>query len=407
MSSPNVAYTDPDPLDKQVQPADFEAAVQVSPLVAQEAPAHVSQPPAFVLDPPPGNFDPLPNSEAIDLTMHDGTPIEMQDAGNTDFTFTNPCPLADIPKPPTCNTMTLLSNQVKTCRLFLDICAGSSRPLSKALLALHADVISFDVLLDSRMDILDDFSFEALLKLCSSGVVAYGAASPSCAQYSRLKLRNDGGPPPLRTPEHLQGVPGLDAPSLAKVQESYTMLSRCLQCLSIIHSAGGHVHLEQPSTAMSWLESETQSFIRSIGIHCINFAACLFGKDWHKHWMFSSSFPPLRQLGGTCPHPPGSHQQIAGRTHQAGDFLSRDTACYPDQLASAFADLVFPLFSNDHGDISWDSRSAIIPIKAIDAFPYSVEDGGGLNSEPDWSKSDRTIPDSFKHLRGGGGSFQP
>ena len=101
------------------------------------------------------------------------------------------------------------------------------------------------------MDILADFSFEALLKLCSSGVVAYGAASPSCAQYS-LKLRNDGGPPPLRTPEHLQGIPGLDASSLAKV---------------------------------------------------------------------------------------------------------------------------------------------------LDAFPYSVEDGGGLNSEPDWSKSDRGIPDSFKHLR--------
>ena len=28
-----------------------------------------------------------------------------------------------------------------------------------------------------------------------------------------------------------------------------------------------------------------------------------------------------------------------------------------------------------------------------------MEDGGGLNSEPDWSKSDRTISDSFKHLR--------
>ena len=51
---------------------------------------------------------------------------------------------------------------------------------SKALLALHANVISFDILLNSRMDILDDFSFEALLKLCSS-VVSHGAASPSCA----------------------------------------------------------------------------------------------------------------------------------------------------------------------------------------------------------------------------------
>ena len=397
MSSPNVV--DSDPVGHQVQTADFEAAIQVSPLLTQEAQTNVSQSPNVYMDPPPGNFDPLPKAETIDLTMHDCESIEPHHTVQNEVSMTNPTNLDDIPKPPICHTMTLLSNQVKSCRLFLDICAGSSRPLSKALLALHADVISFDILLDSRMDILDDFSFEALLKLCSSGVVAYGAASPSCAQYSRLKLRNDGGPPPLRTPEHLQGIPGLDAPSLAKVQESYTMLSRCLRCLSLIHSAGGHVHLEQPSTAMSWLESETQSFIRSIGLHCINLAACLFGKDWRKHWMFSSSFPPLRKLGGTCPHPPGSHQQIAGRTNQAGDFLSRDTACYPDPLALAFADLVFPLFSNDLGDISWDSRLEIIPIKAIDAFPYSVEDGGGLNSEPDWSTSDRAIPDSFKHLR--------
>ena len=147
------------------------------------------------------------------------------------------------------------------------------------------------------------------------------------------------------------------------------MLTRCLQCLSVIHSAGGHVHLEQPSTAMSWLEAETQSFVRSIGSHCINLAACLFGKDWQKHWMFSSSFPPLRQLGGACPHQPGSHQQIAGRANQAGDFLSRDTACYPEQLASAFADLVFPFLSNDHGDVSWDSRSQIIPINANRRVP--------------------------------------
>ena len=165
MISPNVVSVDPDPVDNQVQPADFEAAVQISPLVTQEALANVSQSPNIYMDPPPGNFDPLPKAEAIDLTMHDGEPIEPQDTVHTEFSVTNPTNLDDIPRPPTCNTVTLLSNQVKSCRLFLDICAGSSRPLSKALLALHADVISFDILLDSRMDILDDFS-------CSSFVPA-------------------------------------------------------------------------------------------------------------------------------------------------------------------------------------------------------------------------------------------
>ena len=89
MSSPNVVSVDPDPVDNQVQPADFEAAVQVSPLITQEALANVSQSPNIYMDPPPGNFDPLPKAEAIDLTMQDGEPIEPQDAVHTEFSVTN------------------------------------------------------------------------------------------------------------------------------------------------------------------------------------------------------------------------------------------------------------------------------------------------------------------------------
>ena len=382
-----------------VTETDMSFQPRVSQTIPVDSSTNVSQPPQVLLDAPPGNFDPVIQTEVVDLTRLDGDPMDDTATHHEGLSFLEASPPINIPESIPSQTMQLLSEQVKSCRLFLDICAGSSRPLSKALLALHADVISFDILLDHRMDLLEDSSFEALLKLCACGVVAYGAASPSCAQYSRLKLRDDGGPPPLRTPEHMQGVPGLDARNLAKVQESYTMLARCLQCLSVIHSSGGHVHLEQPSTAMSWLEPETQSFVRSIGIHCINLAACLFGKDWHKHWMFASSFPDLRQLGGTCPHPAGSHQQIAGRTNQAGDFLSRDTACYPDEVASAFAAIVSPMLSHNHGDINWNSKSKVIPVKARNAFPYSFEDGGGLQSEPDWSKPGRSIPDSFRTLR--------
>ena len=32
------------------------------------------------------------------------------------------------------------------------------------------------------------------------------------------------------------------------------MLSRCVEVLTLVFQAGGHVHLEQPLNAMSWLE---------------------------------------------------------------------------------------------------------------------------------------------------------
>ena len=116
-------------------------------------------------------------------------------------------------------------------RIFLDICAGASRPLSTAILQQGFSVLSFDILLNSTMNLLDNDSFESLLRLASSGQVGYGAASPSCNDYSRIKLKADNGPRAIRTPEHLNGVPNLTHAEKLRIQSSHQMLYRCLLCL--------------------------------------------------------------------------------------------------------------------------------------------------------------------------------
>ena len=285
-------------------------------------------------------------------------------------------------------------------RIFLDICSGTTRPLSVAVLALGCDVLSFDILLDESMDLLRDDSYEQLLRLCSSGQVGYGSASPACCHYSRLKLRPGPGPKALRTPEALQGVPGLNSADLQKVQESYLMLSRCVTCLTLIFQAGGHVHLEQPPSAMSWLEECVQQFLKLISAWCIFIAACAYGKDWYKSWMFASSFSELSTLGAVCQHPPDSHLPIRGIDPSTGQFVSRQTACYPEGLAHMFAKIVDPLLSHNNCDCLWKNRHALLPKKGRDAAPFSYEDGAGLGSFPDWSSPDRSDPDTFQSLRG-------
>ena len=285
-------------------------------------------------------------------------------------------------------------------RIFLDICSGTTRPLSVAALALGCDVLSFDILLDESMDLLRDDSYEQLLRLCSSGQVGYGSASPACCHYSRLKLRPGPGPKALRTPEALQGVPGLNSADLTKVQESYLMLSRCVTCLTLIFQAGGHVHLEQPPSAMSWLEDCVQQFLKLISAWCIVIAACAYGKDWYKSWMFASSFSELSTLGAVCQHPPNSHLPIRGIDPVSGEFVSRQTACYPEALANMFAKIVDPLLSHNSCDCSWKHRHALLPKKGRYAAPFSYEDGAGIGSFPDWSSPDRSDPDTFQALRG-------
>ena len=272
-------------------------------------------------------------------------------------------------------------------------------PLSQALKDLGKTVVAFDILRNSKDDLLDDRRFEQLLKLCASGIVAYGCASPCCSQYSRLKLRQDNGPRALRTPEHLAGVPDLTPAELEKVQTSATMLHRCVTCLQLIFLAGGHVHLEQPTNAMSWSEDFVQMFLKLISAHCISIAACAFGADWRKSWMYASSYPKLTALASQCSHGLHAHEAIHGLSESTRLFKSRATARYPPALASAFADLVRDLLSDASGDLSLDQAVTLIPSKPRDSPPFGSEDGGGLPSVPDWSMANRIPCDLFQPIR--------
>ena len=232
-------------------------------------------------------------------------------------------------------------------RIFLDICSGSNRPLSTAVLAQGGDVCSVDILRCNTYDLLNDEFYLKLLRLAASGRVAYAACSPSCNEYSVLKLK-PGGPPPLRSRECLDGFPHLTADELTRVQNSHTMLYRCCEILQVVFSAGGHGHLEQPPSAMSWLENCTQQWLASGGVYCINLAACAFDRNWPKSWLFASSFEPLTELACTCPHPPGHHPKLAGVRDDTGGFLSRRTAEYPEQLANKFASIIIPLVKGSY-----------------------------------------------------------
>ena len=254
--------------------------------------------------------------------------------------------------------------------IFLDICCGHNAPLSTAMRSHKCDVLAFDILLDPSCDLLADSQFERLLRLCNSGAVRFCATSPACREYSRLKLK-PGGPPALRTPAHLDGVPGLDAHSLLQVQESHTMLSRCVLCIRLTHSSGNHGHLEQPLTAMSWSEPIVQDYIRECSCTCSVISACQVGKDWAKAWLFAGTNPLWETLAKPCDHPPHSHQNIAGVRTEHGTFLSRETAEYPPLLCSEFAETFCHLCSANDMQIPWSSMESVLPLKPLNSPPFA------------------------------------
>ena len=162
------------------------------------------------------------------------------------------CP-ADAIQPAVQENVFLLPHHPK---LFLDLCSGATSPLASEALARGIPSLPVDILLDSKHDLLQDCTFEQLLRLAFAGRFAFAHASPPCTEYSRLKLRPGPGPPPCRSPDHLRGLPSNDAAAALRVVRSRTILERCVQILLAVCQCGGHCDLEQPRNAMSWLEPQ-------------------------------------------------------------------------------------------------------------------------------------------------------
>ena len=91
--------------------------------------------------------------------------------------------------------------------------AGAHSPQTNAVLRAKLDAFApFDFALRETHDILDDRLMRLLLRLARSGLVGLAWSAPPCKEFSRLKLRRPG-PKALRTPEYMDGVPGLSPQS--------------------------------------------------------------------------------------------------------------------------------------------------------------------------------------------------
>ena len=271
-------------------------------------------------------------------------------------------------------------------------------PLTTAVKNLGLPALAIDLLIDPQMDLLHDPFYEQLLRLCGTGIIGYTAASPACTEYSLLKLL-PGGPKAIRTPTMLEGVPNLTPQEQQRLQDSATMLDRCVTPISVTYSAGGHGHLEQPSGAMSWSEPCTQDWIRASGCSLILLAACAFEWDIRKTWLFASSFHPLSEIAAVCTHGKQAHQSIAGVRDDHGVFLSRRSAAYPTALASAFASKISVLLTPTNVPICWNTIFDLVPQKQLFQNPQGFVDGGGLSSMPDWSKPPEHVHNLFRSVR--------
>ena len=129
--------------------------------------------------------------------------------------------------------------------------------------------------------------------------------------------------------------------------------------------------LEQPRNAMSWLEPATQGFLLDISADLVAVAACAFSMDFNKHWIFATSWRAMQALQSVCAHTKDFHQPYAGQRSSSGQFMSRETAEFPEPLAARYVELIGPLFPSKVKMTTFSLPAALasVPTLPYDSFP--------------------------------------
>ena len=285
-----------------------------------------------------------------------------------------------------------------SCKLFVDLFAGASAPLSAALAALGlARLEPLDKLHGCAFDLLDDAQYSNLCGLACSGIVGAASAAPPCAPFSRVRLR-PGGPLPVRTPQFPTGIPFPTPSQAEELRISSLLHERARHFLSLVAAHGGLIILENPSSSLLWLDPSVRAWLAVHAPFCCHVAACQYGLPLPKSWAFWASHPVLQPVACKCPHPPRYHPSFAGRRNPDGSFATRQTACYPDALAAALAQHIAPFLSVRQDPVPLSAWTSFLPRTFVwPCHSSRIEDGAGTCSSAFWGKPRE--PDVLKPLR--------
>jgi hypothetical protein len=138
----------------------------------------------------------------------------------------------------------------------------------------------------------------------------------------------------------INGLPDNTPQQQLAVEESAAIHDRSRVLLSAVDQHSGLVILQNPATSMTWDDPLMYHWVQAVAPYAAQACACMFDRDWLKAWMFVSNRPDIFAMARSCPHPPGSHQQIAGVRLPDGTFMSRITAEYPPELARVLATII-------------------------------------------------------------------
>eukprot|EP00438_Fugacium_kawagutii_P035340 Skav207489 [mRNA] locus=scaffold334:50621:51457:+ [translate_table: standard] len=233
----------------------------------------------------------------------------------------------------------------KPRRFGLEIFAGTARVASQ-LCDHGVPCYPIDICLYPGHDVLDSHVEYRILNWIRSGVILFIWLGMPCTSFSRARKFDGLGPPPIRTDEHLWGLPGLGEKDRLKVHTGNALFYFTLRVLQVCEQFKIPYALENPASSMAWLLPPLKRFLRDYKPDVVILDFCCYGEVWRKPTQLMTHFFPSSSLGRTCQpwkglcsntHKP--HQRLVGQDSN-NVFWTLRAQPYPWQLARCVAELV-------------------------------------------------------------------
>ena len=199
-------------------------------------------------------------------------------------------------------------------------------------------VVEGDVLFPA--DILDPSLIAKLRNWLRSGVIRLVHFGTPCTTFSRAR-RDDGGPPPIRSPEYLNGIPGIPVDDQSRVDMGTEFLDITISLAALATEFDAAWTIENPLSSMMWLMPQMIELQANLAAAKVEMHMCAYGALSMKPTLILCSGKHFLHLDKRCPGKSSEHKHIELKGWKWVDgkkvYLTKLAQVYPDQLCSAYA----------------------------------------------------------------------
>ena len=226
--------------------------------------------------------------------------------------------------------------------VFIEIFSGSARLACAVARAAGWLAMKWDILDGADYDLMRP-AVQRLLKgwLRAGQIPAFHMGFP-CASWSRAR-DCPNGPPRLRSPQHVLGLPGLCPSDQVKVETGNELVRFTARFCEYAIALNISWTIENPATSYAWDAPPMRRLTARRAVSSAKVEFCSFGTPWRKSTAFRGYAVNLtwmddhRCTGHVCRYTGRKHLVLSGKVPGETRFCTAVAEPYPPKLCTRLA----------------------------------------------------------------------